>query len=206
MTSVVQAVIEVMKEVSSVKKDGYNTQQNFKFRGVDAVVNALAPAMRRHGVIVIPFTETHELVLGSTTTGKSVLQARVMVKYRIYGPEGDHITARVPGESMDSGDKGTAKAMSVAYRTVLLQSFNLPTDDPDPDEQNYEIAGKQQRQQVQSVPVADMTAWTAAINDCKKDYGKLQALYKEAAADKVAKPILDMIVAAGTAAKGAGGA
>jgi hypothetical protein len=30
-------------------------------------------------------------------------------------------------------DKATAKAMSVAYRTFLLQVLALPTDDPDPD-------------------------------------------------------------------------
>ena len=39
---------------------------------------------------------------------------------------------------MDSGDKATAKAMSVAFRTALLQALALPTDEPDPDSQSYE--------------------------------------------------------------------
>jgi hypothetical protein len=39
---------------------------------------------------------------------------------------------------MDAGDKATAKAMSVAFRTALLQSLSLPTDDVDPDAHSYE--------------------------------------------------------------------
>jgi hypothetical protein len=39
---------------------------------------------------------------------------------------------------MDSGDKATAKAMSVAFRTALLQSLSLPTDEVDPDAHSYE--------------------------------------------------------------------
>jgi hypothetical protein len=41
---------------------------------------------------------------------------------------------------MDSGDKATAKAMSVAMRTALLQALCLPTDEPDPDATSYERA------------------------------------------------------------------
>ena len=44
----------------------------------------------------------------------------------------------MPGESMDFGDKGAPKAMSVAYRIALLQTLCIPTDDPDPDSQSYE--------------------------------------------------------------------
>ena len=43
---------------------------------------------------------------------------------------------------MDAGDKATAKAMSVAFRTALLQSLCLPTDDIDPDAQSYERSEK----------------------------------------------------------------
>ena len=41
-------------------------------------------------------------------------------------------------EVVDSGDKATAKAMSVAFRTALLQALCLPTDEPDPDASSYE--------------------------------------------------------------------
>ena len=41
---------------------------------------------------------------------------------------------------MDSGDKATPKAMSVAFRIALLQALALPTDEPDPDSYAYERA------------------------------------------------------------------
>src|SRR5690606_34079164 len=42
------------------------------------------------------------------------------------------------GEAMDSGDKATSKAMSVAFRTALIQALALPTDEPDPAESTYQ--------------------------------------------------------------------
>jgi hypothetical protein len=41
---------------------------------------------------------------------------------------------------MDFGDKGTPKAMSVAYRTLLIQGLCIPTGEADPDSTSYERA------------------------------------------------------------------
>jgi hypothetical protein len=76
----------------------------------------------------------------TTSRGKPSRESTVEVCYRFYGPGGDFVEAVVPGEAMDFGDKGVAKAMSVAYRIALLQVFAIPTDDPDPDTQVYERA------------------------------------------------------------------
>ena len=67
-------------------------------------------------------------------------EATVTVTYRFWGPAGDHVDCEVPGESMDIGDKGTAKAMSVAFRTLLIQVLMLQTKDthPDPDSESYD--------------------------------------------------------------------
>jgi hypothetical protein len=63
---------------------------------------------------------------------------KVKVTYTFIGANGDSIKATVVGEAMDAGDKATAKAMSVAFRTALLQALSLPTDEPDPDSSSYE--------------------------------------------------------------------
>jgi hypothetical protein len=130
---------EVKRAVGPVGKDSRNKQQGFNFRGVDAVVNATADALDRHGVIIIPMLESVDYSteeVGGNRTPMAV--TRVKVCYRFTGPRGDHFDVIVPGEAMDSGDKGTAKAMSVAYRIALIQTLNLPTGDPDPDSQTYE--------------------------------------------------------------------
>jgi len=129
-----------MEEVQAVRKEGFNDSQRYNFRGIDQVVNAVGPIFRKHHIIPVPYhcAASYRDVL--TSTGKPTREVTVAATYRFYGPAGDYIEAVVPGESLDSGDKGTAKAMSVAYRIVLLQSLCIPTDDKDPDQDSYERA------------------------------------------------------------------
>jgi len=131
---------EVKRQVGPVGKDSRNKDQNFSYRGVDAVVNAAADALDSYGVIISPHLD--KLTYGTVEVGKNrtpMAHAQVEVTYTAYGPGGDSFPmATVPGEAMDSGDKATAKAMSVAFRIALLQALNLPTGDPDPDSQTYE--------------------------------------------------------------------
>jgi hypothetical protein len=137
--SIYEVFAAVKREVGPVGKDSRNQQQGFNYRGVDAVVNAVAGALDKHGVITIPMLEA--LDYSTVEVGKNrSLMAHVQVKvtYRFAGPGGDYFDAKVPGEAMDSGDKATPKAMSVAYRIALLQTLNLPTDEADPDSQTYE--------------------------------------------------------------------
>lgn len=139
--SIFTALSNVMADVQSVRKGDVNEQQGFRFRGVDAVVNAVAPALRNHSVIVVP--DVRDYQYGTVEVGRNrtpMGHARVIVAYTFHGPAGDSITCSAPGEAMDSGDKATAKAMSVAFRTALLQALALPTDEPDPDAHTYQRA------------------------------------------------------------------
>jgi hypothetical protein len=129
-----------MEEVQAVRKEGFNDSQRYNFRGVDQVVNAVGPIFRKHHIIPMPHHCVAEYRDVLTSTGKPTREVTVSGTYRFYGPAGDFIEAVIPGESLDSGDKGTAKAMSVAYRIVLLQSLCIPTDDRDPDQDSYERA------------------------------------------------------------------
>jgi hypothetical protein len=138
-SNVYEALSAVMAEVGAVSKNDYNQGQRFNFRGIDAVVNAVSPALRRHGVIVTPSVQSIDY--GTVEVGQKrtpMGHVRLVVQYTFSHVGGGAVTATVPGEAMDSGDKATAKAMSVAFRTALLQALCLPTDEPDPDSQSYE--------------------------------------------------------------------
>lgn len=144
--SIHKSLAAVMADVQSVAKNDQNKAQGFKFRGIDAVMNAVGPVLRQHGVIVVPeliSIEYSTVEIGQKRTPMG--HARLVVAYHFYGPEGDSITSTVAAEAMDSGDKATAKAMSVAFRTCLLQALCLPTDDPDPDEDSYERSEPESR-------------------------------------------------------------
>ncbi len=160
--TVFEAWSKVMEDVQAIKKSQRNNapNANYNFRGIDAVMNAVGPVLRKHGVFVVPETATASYRDVLTSTGKPSREATVMVHYRVYGPAGDSFPMCSPGEAMDSGDKGTPKAMSVAYRTVLLQALTIPTDEPDPDSQTYERA---QGTPPQHAPVDDHQVQLTAV-------------------------------------------
>lgn len=133
-----QALSKVMAEVQAVRKDSKNQAQRFNFRGIDAVMNAVGPALRKHGVTILPEDVEVHRSNGTAANGKQTAEVVIKVTYRVYGPAGDSIHGKVAAEAMDFGDKAIAKAMSVAYRTFLLQALTIPTDEPDPDSESYE--------------------------------------------------------------------
>lgn len=137
--SIAQALSEVMKAVGGIAKKDRNQAQGFNFRGIDSVVNAVSPQLQKYGVIVVPCVEDYSydtVEIGRNRTAMG--HVKVKVQYKFIGPNNDSIIATVVGEAMDSGDKATAKAMSVAFRTALLQALCLPTDELDPDASSYE--------------------------------------------------------------------
>lgn len=137
--SIIALLAEAAEEIGAVRKDSRSVQQGFNFRGIDAVVNAASGALHRRGIVVVP--QVDEYQYGQVEVGaKRTPMGHVVVKvtYVFYGPGGTNLAAKVLGEAMDSGDKAVAKAMSVAFRTALLQALTLPTDEKDPDEDSYE--------------------------------------------------------------------
>lgn len=155
-TGIYAALAAVMRDVDHVAKGDRNTQQNFSFRGVDAVVNASGPAFRKHKVIVLPVLRNVEYQGMPLASGKTASVCRVVVAYQFYAPDGSSVEAVVAAEAFDMGDKATPKAMSVAFRTALLQSLALPTDEPDPDSQTFEAG---------PAPVPEREKWRPPVPD-----------------------------------------
>jgi hypothetical protein len=136
-----------MDEIGAVSKTQRNENQKYNFRGIDAVVNAASPALRKHGVIVFPSLVSIDYDAITARSGGAMTHVKVVVDYTFRHAHSDEsFSARVPGESMDTGDKATPKAMSVAFRIALLQALALPTDETDPDAQSYERGAPGQTQ------------------------------------------------------------
>lgn len=131
----------VMRDVKSIAKSARaeikteKSSYRFNFRGIDMVLNAVGPALRRHGVMVIPVKT--EATYGTAGRMRDV---QVRVTYEIRGPLGDVITAQSVGEGLDTGERGTTKALTTAYRNFLTTALTIPTEDPkvDPDRVNLE--------------------------------------------------------------------
>ncbi len=137
---------DVMKDVKSVSKDQTNTQQGFKFRGIDQFVNALYPALTKHGVFMAPraTSYTQELKEVIRSSGKAGIDKHVsiLMEYDFWAEDGSKVTVGpIPAEGLDSGDKATNKALSAALKYALIQTFSVPTADmAEADSESPEIA------------------------------------------------------------------
>jgi len=124
----------VMRDVGAIGKDQKNTAQGFKFRGIDQFVNALYPALVKHGVFLSPRSVNYSQELKDVTrsNGKAGVDKHVtlMMEYTFYAEDGSCVTVGpVPAEGLDSGDKATNKALSAALKYALIQTFSIPTED-----------------------------------------------------------------------------
>jgi hypothetical protein len=158
--SVHAALVEVMRDVTHVGKDGFNKAQGFSFRGIDDTVMAVGPALRRHGVLMLPRVISSTYREYETSKGTAMHEAILEVEFTFVGPDGSTLVCSAMGESADSGDKATAKAHSVAWRTAMLVAFAIPTNEPDPDETSIE------RGPEEIIPVAE--AKTRLLNASTK--------------------------------------
>lgn len=129
------AICGVMEDVGAVEKNDLNKQQGFKYRGIDAVMNALNPAMIKHKIFCAPEVLEQTREERRTAKGGSLLYSICRIRYRFFTTDGSYIDTIVVGEGMDSGDKATNKAMAVAFKYACFQLFCIPTenmlDDPD---------------------------------------------------------------------------
>ena len=144
MSTIYESINQVMRDVTSLGKTQKNQHQGFNFRGIDDVMNHCGPAMRKHGVVAAPIKV--EAVAGEKQLRNSVAKSMdLIVTIRWANTEGEFMDTQVAAEAFDSGDKATAKAMSVALRTAYLQVLCLPTEEPDPDSFSYQLATSDQR-------------------------------------------------------------
>src|SRR3954462_7748510 len=86
------AIIRVMQEVEPIAKGRTNTQQNYKFRGVDELMNAISPILSKHGVF--PTVLSVADVSSESVTSKSGAQGwRLLRRYtfRFFAEDGSYV-------------------------------------------------------------------------------------------------------------------
>lgn len=139
------AISAVAKEMAStgISKDRVNKVQGFNFRGIDQVYNALAPALVNHGLLILPRITERTVTERATKQGGALFYVVVKAEFDFVSTEdGSMHTVTTYGEAMDSGDKATNKAMSIAYKYAAFQAFCIPTEETaiDADAEVHQVA------------------------------------------------------------------
>lgn len=166
------AWLRVRREIGAIAKgETYNAAgTRYNFRGVDTVVKVFGPVTIKHGVSVLPVHIAAEHNDATSSGGKKMRECTVTVTWRIVGPLGDWMEVQSAGEALDSADKGTAKAQSVALRVLLLSAGLTPTDDPDPDTSHIDRG---------EAPLRSLTDYLAEICNTATSAGRLRQIHAE---------------------------
>ena len=187
-----EAISNVMAEIGAIGKEKKNQQQGFMYRGIDDVMNALQPALVKHKVFIVPNVVEERREERTTQKGGVLFYTRLEVVYKFYTTDGSYIETKVIGEAMDSGDKATNKAMSIAYKYACFQVFCIPIEEmKDPDAEVHEPApknanhtkqsGVKPAQQPSNVPMSEREMDAAAAEVAKQKIGqaKVATIKKE---------------------------
>lgn len=127
--TVFERMVRILDELPAIGKNQKNAQQGFNFRGHDDVLNALNPLLAKHGVFIIPDVLERIPAERQTKSGSTMYEVNLHVRFFFYGEDGDSFTASTWGEGTDSGDKATNKAMTMAFKNILIQAFAINTSD-----------------------------------------------------------------------------
>lgn len=170
LMNIYQSIAAVMGEIGAVGKTSKNQQQGFMYRGIDAVMNALQPALIKYGVFVVPeiLEQTREERVNAK--GTTLIYSICKIKYTFFAEDGSSVCAIVIGEGMDTGDKATNKAMSIAFKYACFQVFCIPTEEMvDPDAEVHEVKAKTEKKAEQKTePKQDLKATPKQIEVLKK--------------------------------------
>lgn len=143
-TKVYAAITAITGELAKVglAKTNTNTQQGYKFRGIDDVYGALSGLLARYHLCVLPRVVDRQVAERETRNGGVLFYTVLRVEFDFVSAEdGSRHTVCTVGEAMDSGDKSSNKAMSAAYKYACIQAFCIPTEgDNDADATTHEVA------------------------------------------------------------------
>lgn len=125
------ALVRVTRAIAAegIGKTRKNSQQGYNFRGVDEVMNAFSPLLAREGIFIRPRFSDRSVQERATAKGGTLFCVSVSGSFDFVAEDGSSVTVGpFFGEAMDSGDKATNKAMAVAFKYAMFQTFCVPLE------------------------------------------------------------------------------
>lgn len=180
-----QKINAVMKDVQYLAKDDAIKFLNTSYKAIseEKVTQAVRESLTKHGVAIFPIEQEHIKVDNLTT---------VNVKYKIINIDNPTESEVVvsSGTGVDTQDKGVGKAMTYAYKYMLLRTFAIPTGE-DPDKISSEELDKKLNKQAKQEPKKEFVPNVPAIEGlaCSECQTPITAAVKSYSEKVFGKPL-----------------
>ena len=177
MANVYAAILQVKKKLDTlgVGKDKRVQQgpANYAYRSIDDIINAVGPLLTEAGVVTRityhdHFAEDVQILSQKGTRHAHRVKLRCAIEFIFSDENGllSSFTTEALGEGVDSGDKATNKAMSVAYKYALGLSLPIPfVGRDDPDAEQPVLAGPAENKH--AGPAVDVPTYMTRIAQCQ---------------------------------------
>jgi hypothetical protein len=163
--SVYSAINAVAAELAEngISKTRTNEIEDYKYRSIDDVLNRLAPLLAKHRLCVLPRAIERTVTERADEQNRLVLHVALRVAFTLTSvDDGSSHCVEAYGEALDGGDKATAKAMSAAYKSAMVQTFCIPVcGAEDADRTSHRLAPRNHSPE----PLQGWTQWCLDIED-----------------------------------------
>ena len=123
-----------------IPKTHTNLKDQYQYRSIDDVLNRLGPLLAKHRLCVLPRVLKHRTKQCAGEQDAMLVSVRLLAAFDLVSArDGSCHTVQAWGEALDGGDKGTAKAMSSAYKAAMLQAFCIPVASDDADASSHRL-------------------------------------------------------------------
>lgn len=132
-----EKISQISSEVEYLQKDdkvGFGNN-SYKAISIEKVMSAVSEKMNKFGIVIYPIEQVYnrkdeEVIKRDGTTGINRI-SDVDVKYQvvnIHNPK-EQIICVSSGTGVDTQDKGIGKAMTYAYKNMIIKLFAIATGD-----------------------------------------------------------------------------
>jgi len=172
---VYEAITSVTAELADagIAKARRNEESGYSYRGIEDVLNALSPLLAKHKLCVLPRVLERSASPQSSRVAGQLVVLRVAFDL-VSAIDASRHGVESFGEAWDESDKGTAKAMSAAYKAAMLQVFCIPVPQEDSDAFNHPATRNSSHNAAE--PPDGWESWSSEVIDVARSCESTEAI------------------------------
>lgn len=135
-TKLAGKLVEILQNLGSVPKKGYNKHQNYYYMREVDVMDALKEQLVKHKIILLTsskLVEVREKLKIDKNDNKTVdfITTVATTHTFIDSVSGEQLSIDSVGQGQDSGDKGSGKSITSATKYAIMKTFMISDESQD---------------------------------------------------------------------------